>query len=207
MHEEWLERWRVGRTGWHEPDGNRNLQRHWRASGRRVLVPMCGKTPDLLWLEEQGNAVVGVELSRLAIESFFAEQGLQYTVEDGAVPAYRATARDITILCGDYFDVHGLGCDAHFDRGALIAMPPERRLAYVDKTNALLQGGAVQLVITVDYDQDVVAGPPYSVDDDELLGYWSRLQRVEAVDDMADAPPKFIEAGLAAMTEKIWRSP
>jgi thiopurine S-methyltransferase len=78
MTEPWLDRWREGRTGWHEPSGNRNLKAHWRLSGRRVLVPLCGKTPDLLWLEKQGNAVVGVELSDIAALAFFAEELQSY---------------------------------------------------------------------------------------------------------------------------------
>jgi len=60
MTESWLERWREGRIGWHEAEGNASLKKHWRAEGKRVLVPMCGKTVDMLWLEERGNSVVGV---------------------------------------------------------------------------------------------------------------------------------------------------
>ena len=70
MNENWIERWETGKTGWHEPDGNQNLKTHWQWTGKRVLVPLCGKTPDLLWLESQGNEVVGVEVSELAVESF-----------------------------------------------------------------------------------------------------------------------------------------
>ncbi len=207
MSEDWQERWREGRIGWHQPGGHPGLRRHWPWSGRRVLVPLCGKAADLCWLAERGNAVVGVELSELAVESFFAEQGLQYVVEKGPLAAYRATALDITIYRGDYFELDIAPCDAHFDRGALIAMPPEKRPAYVEKTDSLLTDDALQLVITVDYDQAVVAGPPFSVGDDELLGYWPNLRCIEIVDDLSDAPPKFIDAGLEAMAEKIWRSP
>ena len=38
-----------------------------RESGRRVLVPLCGATPDLRWLAERGNDVTGVELSRVDV--------------------------------------------------------------------------------------------------------------------------------------------
>ena len=48
MNEPWIERWKEGRIGWHEPEGNASLQRHWRGTGLRVIVPLCGKTPDLL---------------------------------------------------------------------------------------------------------------------------------------------------------------
>ena len=41
MAEAWLERWQEGRIGWHEDEGNASLKRHWRGSGRSVLVPLC----------------------------------------------------------------------------------------------------------------------------------------------------------------------
>ncbi len=50
------------------PTGRQSLvAAPWRGTGRRVLVPLCGKTPDLLWLAEQGNEIVGVELSEIAV--------------------------------------------------------------------------------------------------------------------------------------------
>ena len=91
MSEDWLDRWANGRTGWHEEDGNAGLKAHWpslesTAKGRnRVLVPLCGKTPDLLWLAEQGHEVVGIELSEIAIRQLFAEHDLTFRVEEGEV--------------------------------------------------------------------------------------------------------------------------
>ena len=83
MNEPWLERWREGRTGWHEPEGNRNLKTHWAGTGKRVLVPLCGKTPDLLWLEARGNDVVGVELAEMAVRGFFEDNALDYRRSTG----------------------------------------------------------------------------------------------------------------------------
>ena len=75
MLDTWLERWRDGRTGWHETDGSALLKRHWPrlVRGSRVLVPLCGKSVDLLWLASQGLEVSGVEISGLAIRAFFDE--------------------------------------------------------------------------------------------------------------------------------------
>ena len=206
MHQEWLERWRVGRIGWHEDEGNACLKSYWRASGRTVLVPLCGKTPDMQWLAGQGNRVVGVELSPLAIEAFFAEHKVDYTVRVGKLPAYQSADEAITIYCGDYFELTGVQFDAHYDRGAFIAIPPDLRPAYAAHTSSLLQVGAEQLVITLEYDQAIADGPPFSVSDDELLSYWPDLVCLDAHDDLENGPPKFIEAGLAAMTQKVWRS-
>ena len=127
MREEWLERWEIGRTGWHEPAGTRYLQAHWQWSGTRVLVPMCGKTPDLLWLESQGNEVVGVELSEIAVLGFFEENELRFEPLEGSLPGYRAIDRRVTLYCGDYFEFREEAFDAHYDRRARVALSAELR--------------------------------------------------------------------------------
>ena len=206
MAEPWLERWQEGRIGWHEADGNASLKKHWRATGRTVLVPMCGKSVDLRWIATQGNRVVGVELSALAVESFFAEQDLAFRVSEDGLPRYDAIEVDITIYCGDLFDLTSIRCDAHYDRGALIALPAVQRPAYASHVGSLLTNDADQLVITLDYDEEIANGPPFSVGDEELLGYWPSLDCVEQRDDIANAPPKFLDAGLTEFKEKVWRS-
>lgn len=206
MHKAWLERWRNNNIGWHEADGNQNLKRYWQARGKRVLVPLCGKSPDLLWLEAQGNEVVGVEVSDIAVQAFFDDNELDYERNDGQLIEYRATRRNLTLLCGDYFSFRETGFDAHFDRGALIALPPDLRGRYAAHTSERLLADATQLVITVEYEQSVCAGPPYSVEAAEVQGYWPRLERIAATSDIDNAPPKFINAGLSAMQEVVWQT-
>ncbi len=207
MTQPWLQRWREGRIGWHEDDGNASLKKHWRSNGRKVLVPLCGKSVDLLWIAAQGNRVVGVELSDIAVAAFFAEQQLDYTTRDGELRIFAASQPDITIHCGDYFALTSLQCNAHFDRGALSALPPAVRPAYAAHTRSLLSDDAEQLIITLNYDQDIADGPPFSITDDELLSYWPNLECVATHDDIDNAPPKFIAAGLTELIEKVWRSP
>ena len=114
---------------------------------------------------------------------------------------------ELTIYCGDFFELDGLQCDAHFDRGALIAMPPNRRHAYAEHVDSLLRPRAERLVITLEYDQAVAAGPPYSVESEEVLSYWPDLERRSQREDIANAPPKFRDAGLETLTEVIWQTP
>ncbi len=204
MNENWLERWKIGKTGWHEPLGNRNLRTHWQQSGRRVLVPLCGKTPDLLWLEARGNEVVGVELSELAVEAFFIENELEYERVDAALPGYRCTTRNVTIYCGDYFMFEHTPFDAHYDRGALVALSADLRPRYAAHTASLLTADAYQFVLTLDYDQTVCDGPPFAVSATELLSYWSELRELTRIDDTENAPPKFLEQGLDRIDEVVW---
>ncbi|MCB1842419.1 MAG: thiopurine S-methyltransferase, partial [Halioglobus sp.] len=105
--EDWLGRWREGRTGWHEAGGSAALRRYWPSlpAGTRVLAPLCGKSADLVWLAKRDLDVVGVELSRLAIEAFFAEQRIAFELdEQGPMPRYRAQGVSITLYCGDFFE-------------------------------------------------------------------------------------------------------
>ena len=206
MAEPWIERWQEGRIGWHESGGNASLKKHWQATGRTVLVPLCGKSVDLRWIAEQGNRVVGVELSRIAVEAFFHEQQLEYSVAAGDLRRYDAIGADITIYCGDFFELDGLTCDAHYDRGALVALPAAMRPAYAAQVDRLLSDGAHQFVITLAYDDRIADGPPFSLGDDEVLGYWKRLRSIDAYDDIGNAPPKFLQAGLTEFVEKVWRS-
>ncbi len=205
MIESWLERWREGRIGWHEEGGNASLKQYWKAAGRRVLVPMCGKTVDMLWLEEQGNSVVGVELSDIAARAFFEENGLQCTVREGRLPAYTAVDRDITICCGDLFAFDEPGFTGWYDRGAFVATPAEQRPAYAEHINALLAPGAYRLLITLEYDDVVATGPPFSISPEEIRRYWPDLQLVARYDDIENGPPKFRDAGLKEMFETVWR--
>jgi thiopurine S-methyltransferase len=204
MNEDWLERWKIGRTGWHEPSGNRNLREHWTLSGRRVLVPMCGKSPDLLWIEAQGNEVVGVELSDIAVRAFFEENELDYEPVAGALPGYRARQRNVTLYCGDFFEFKDEPFDAHYDRGALVALTADLRRRYARHTTSLLAGDGHQFVITVEYDQSVCNGPPFSIGPEEVLGHWPGLRRLASVEDIDNAPPKFLADGLQSMHEVVW---
>ncbi|MGI9237493.1 MAG: thiopurine S-methyltransferase [Woeseiaceae bacterium] len=210
MSNDWLERWEVGRIGWHETDGNKSLPKYWQARGRRVLVPLCGKSKDLLWLERQGNDVVGVELSDIAARAFFDENGITYSVVDGRLPAYVGQDYRITIYCGDYFDLSldtaEAPFDALYDRGALVAIQPNSRISYVKHTRSLLTEDAFKLIISVEYDQSIASGPPFSVPTEAQQALWPELERIDAYDDMDNCPPKFREAGLKDMLEVVWMS-
>ena len=208
MLDDWLERWEKGRTGWHEEAGNAGLRAHWQEHGGRVLVPLCGKSADLAWLARQGHEVVGGEIARKAIESFFAEQDLRYEVKRGAaLDCYRSTELPISLYCGDYFAFSEGPFDALYDRGAFVAIRPALRERYAAHTLRLLGENAGILLVTVEYDQQAASGPPFSVSADVVRQAWGDLAQVERRDDLDNCPPKFRDAGLTAFEEVVWRSP
>ncbi|WP_053214316.1 thiopurine S-methyltransferase [Pseudomonas sp. Q12-87] len=208
----WHKRWSSNQIGFHLPDVNPYLQHFWPqlglAQGTRVLVPLCGKSLDLLWLAQQGYPVLGVELSEKAVTDFFIEHQLEPSVsEEGAFKVFRAA--EIEIRCGDFFalDQEDLaGCTALYDRAALIALPVpmrERYAAHLQKIMPQCMG----LLITLDYDQAQMPGPPFSVADDEvrrLLGDVWQLEVLQEQDVLGESW-KFLQAGVTRLDERVYR--
>jgi thiopurine S-methyltransferase len=107
-------------------------------------------------------------------------------------------------VCGDYFNFSRKPFDALYDRASLIALPRKNRPEYIRHTKSLLKSNATQLLITLEYDQSRVDGPPYSVLADEVADYWGNIQRVSAYNALDSTPPKFREAGLTEVIEAVW---
>lgn len=207
MSEDWKSRWEEGRIGWHEADGNSALRKYWPTpgNGERVLVPLCGKSPDLLWLAQQGHDVTGVELSEVAVRAFFVESSLEFAaIEAGGFLVFKCASPRITLVCGDYFGYSDKPFDALYDRASLVALPQQMRPEYVRHTKSLLKPDATQLLITLEYDQSKANGPPYSVLADEVADYWGNIPRLSGYNVIDSAPPKFREAGLTEVTESVW---
>lgn len=207
MSEDWKSRWVEGRTGWHEANGSSVLRKYWPTPGigERVLVPLCGKSPDLLWLAQQGHDVTGVELSEIAVRAFFEESSLDFeTTEADGFLILKCSSPRISLACGDYFDYSDKPFDALYDRASLIALPQQIRPDYVRHTKLLLKPNATQLLITLEYDQSRADGPPYSVLAEEVAEYWGNIPRVSGSNVIDSTPPKFRQAGLTEVTESVW---
>src|ERR1700678_2469778 len=108
LADQWHARWRSGRIGFHSSEVACPLIQHWpmlslpRSS--TVFVPLCGKSLDLLWLRDQQHNVVGLELSEIAVESFFAENGIGARRTVGKVfSEYRAPG--LRLLSGDLLEL------------------------------------------------------------------------------------------------------
>lgn len=174
----WHDKWASDQIGFHESAPHPMLCTHWPsldlARGSSVFVPLCGKSNDMIWLAGQGHGVVGVELSSIAVDAFFSEQQLApavSTVTTNAGVLRVSRAGPYTLYCGDVFALDRdcvADCVAVYDRAALIALPPPARMRYAAHLAATLPETAVQLLITVAYDQNAVRPPPFIVDDDEV---------------------------------------
>lgn len=214
MHADfWLQRWREGRTGFHRNEVMPLLEQHWPSPnvspGTRVLVPLCGKSLDMLWLAAQGLHVLGAELSPLAVERFFAENHLvprSYVARDGT----HFVAGNIEVILGDVFDLDAAllaDCGAIYDRAALIALPPSMRERYVREVYGRLPSGCHGLLITLDYPQQEMEGPPFSVAENEVRRLFEREWDIRILErhDILHAQPSFSAQGVTALHTTVYR--
>lgn len=148
----WKNAWNEGRTGFHLEKFNHKLIQHFPSlnpqPGQKVLVPLCGKTKDLLWLSEQELKVHGVELYEKAVESFFSENDLTpHKVQDQFFKNY--ISHNITVSVGDFFKLDAYeSYDFVYDRASLVALPASMRKAYAEVvTRALKPGGKYLLIV------------------------------------------------------------
>jgi hypothetical protein len=134
----WKDRWANNEIGFHRTEGNPLLLAYapQLASYTRVYVPLCGKSLDMVHLQQRGHRVFGTELAETAVEQFYREQGVipvvTITSKYGRyVGAGTETATAITLLLGNAFaldpaDLDG-PVDAVYDRASLVALDPATR--------------------------------------------------------------------------------
>ncbi|RZA14793.1 MAG: thiopurine S-methyltransferase [Lysobacteraceae bacterium] len=207
MHPDfWHQRWADNQIGFHQDAPTPLLLKHWPslgiAPGTRVFVPLAGKSLDMAWLAAQGHRVLGVELSRLAIEQFFDEHGLAPEIKATKYGTHYS-ADAIELVCGDAFALDAdvlRDCGAVFDRAALIALPPELRLRYARELHAALPVGCRGLLVTLEYPQHERAGPPFSVAEDEVQALYGRDWAIERLERRPIPPdhPGFV-AGVSRL--------
>jgi thiopurine S-methyltransferase len=174
----WHQRWEKNEIAFHESKTNPLLVTYFNqlslAKGRRIFIPLCGKTLDISWLLSNGYRVAGAELSQIAIEQLFMDLALQPEISVvGQVAQW--SANNIDIFVGDIFAVSRkvLGSvDAVYDRAALVALPEHLRARY---TAHLIEitAKAPQLLICYDYNQSAMEGPPFSVSNDEVRRHYT----------------------------------
>ncbi|SEL81036.1 thiopurine S-methyltransferase [Pseudoxanthomonas sp. GM95] len=214
MHPEfWHERWDTNRIGFHQDKVMPLLQKHWPSlglpAGSRVFVPLAGKSLDMAWLVAQGHRVLGVELSQVAVQAFFAEHGLTPQVRETRYGTHYA-AGGIELICGDAFGLDAdvlADCAGVYDRAALIALPEAMRQRYVAELYACLPAACRGLLITLEYPQAQKDGPPFSVEPDEVRSLFSPDWDIEDVErrDILSYEPRFAAEGVTRLETAVYR--
>lgn len=175
----WVNKWLNNEIGFHQLEYNSTLIKYWGefTGGQKedVLVPLCGKTLDMVYLSEQGHKVYGVELSRLAVETFFSEQVLKPIKENERyfTDKFSIYCKDILRIPPDTFKkIYYI-----YDRASIVALPPELREKYVEWIKQVGTYTKIFL-IAFDFNNDEV-GPPFSVPEAKIREYFEDTFNVQ----------------------------
>lgn len=152
----WKAKWERNDIAFHQDIVNPLLQRFLSrlglSAGDFIVVPLCGKSLDMSWMARMGFRVIGIEISDIAIRSYF--EALR------VVPKRRRHGRFVhwwhgnaEIWCGDIFDL--TSCDlgevkALYDCAALTALPTKVRGRYVKHFYEKLPQATEILLITTE---------------------------------------------------------
>ena len=183
----WYQKWQKGEIGFHRSEANAFLVAHFYklhlAKNSRIFLPLCGKTRDLAWLLASGYRVVGAELSEIAIQCLFEDLRVGPTISRLDQLSYYS-AKNINIFVGDIFNLSAKlleNVDAVYDRAALVALPKSMRNAYTSHLIQITQA-ASQLLITYEYDQRLLDGPPFSINEEEVKRHYSATYQLNSIE-------------------------
>ena len=201
---DWIQRWKEGKIGWHRQQPNSKLIEFIDClqleEGDEVFVPLCGKSADMIYLLDRGYRVIGVELSTLAAEQFFDENKLEYSIRhSGKFSIYSADS--IQIYCGDYFELdseHLKSVVGVYDRASLVALPVELRVKYAAHLYSIISNDCRVLLLTLNYPQLQISGPPFAVNQEEVLSLYEKgfdCQQLQCFNDIENEP-KFQRANV-----------
>lgn len=207
----WHERWSRQEIGFHRKQVHPLLDRFFdrlRPEHHTIFVPLCGKSIDMLWLADHGLHVVGSELSKLAVSTFFEENKLTQEVLS-AEPLHGFRSERILLWQGDYFALsvsHLNGASCFYDRAALVALPEDMRISYVKKLNTLMPTNAEGLLISFDYDQTQMDGSPFAVPPLEVHQLFADKWEITncSQQDVIESHPGMQARGLTALIETCW---
>jgi thiopurine S-methyltransferase len=210
-NEFWLNKWRSKNIAFHEQNINSDLVAYIKTlnlhPGDCIFVPLCGKTKDMYWLANEGFRVIGVELSPIACNEFFAEMNTSPQITHlSKFTSYKHN--NIELLCGDLFDLTNTDLpdiDAIYDCKALIALPEYLRKKYVNHIVSCL-GVKIKILLLTRESSCHINPPPYSVNENEvnlLYGAYFNVRQLKSM-SVLDIPERLVKKGYLEMRESVY---
>ena len=198
----WIERWNQGQIGFHQNKYQEMLVKFFPtfhpSAGQKVLVPLCGKSKDMIWLHEQKLNVHGVELHEGAVKAFFEENGLAEVDKQSDEHFVHYKSQNMTVSCGDFFQLAASEkYDYVYDRASLVALPLQMRKQYAKVVTDALKPGGNYLLLVYEYDQSKMQGPPFSISDTEVYELFGKFFDIKKVDSQTppESGPRLDELG------------
>ena len=208
--EPWESRWQEDRIGFHLKEVNPYLIRFsdqlLDQNSDKIFVPLCGKTLDLCWLTTKTKKVIGVELVNKAVLDFFAENNIDYLLQQDET-LQKFSSKSIDIYLSDFFDLNPKQTSlfkAIYDRASIVAIEEPKRREYVDHLISFLDPSGRILLITLEYNQNQMEGPPYNVPIEEIESLFAPLCSLKLLETCEILDDRFRSKGLTRLLEHVF---
>jgi hypothetical protein len=147
---DWDQRFKDNTTPWERP-GLHPAFEDWMASGAfddldTVIVPGCGRAPELMGFARAGKTAIGADLSATALDwqrQQLAAEGLSAELIEGDILTWRPDA----------------SLDGVYEQTFLCAIPPKLREEYEEAVHAWLKPGGKLFALFMQKEER--GGPPY----------------------------------------------
>jgi len=202
----WESSWAKADTPWHLADVNEKLlnnmdeligcARNGELVHKTILVPLCGKSKDMLYLYNKGHTVAGCEWVESACVQFFTDNNIQYTAtpleavegnlyqsEDGRLRIYQC---DFLLLTTDVVDIK---FDAVWDVQSLVSINPRDRKQYVRAVRSLLKDDFRYLLVTIEYEPFAHLGRPHSISYNAVKELFGSFSNIKFIAQLPASPP------------------
>jgi thiopurine S-methyltransferase len=213
----WHDKWQKNEIGFHLDAPHPWLVNLFPILGfkqnQTVFVPLCGKTHDIDFLLGQGLKVVANELSEVAVKELFARLNISPEITSNVkgwdAPGKRYHSDNLSVYVGDFFKLTTELVNSKtpiewvYDRAALVALPFEMRQQYSLHMQNLC-ANAQQLLMTLDYPQQQMSGPPFSVPPEEVAQHYSGYYEIESIkqQNIIGKEPRFKQKGLTEFYQR-----
>lgn len=219
----WEKKWGQNQLGFHLPQGFPLLDQitqNWNPAEGGVILPLCGKSYDLIKLAQRGFHVSGIEIVEEARAQFEQENSQvlkkvsdvnsnphQYKLKDGP--------GQITWFHQDIFEMNfqTLSKAAYwFDRAAVVALSFEQRRKYFKIIENVFQGphpvgiGLQEgIMINLEYEHHEIIGPPFCVALKEIKEALPDLEVIELRSDVRQVPHdhKLFKNGITETIQRV----
>jgi thiopurine S-methyltransferase len=206
----WINAWNDGRTNFHQKDYNSSLLKFFPElkpkNGENVLVPLCGKSKDMIWLASLGLNVHGVEVYEQPVKDFFSENNFVSPTVKTNESFIDYNFHNIRISAGDFFKLDtSKKYDLIYDRASLVALPSEMRKEYAGVIKNSVKSGSRYFLVSYEYDQTQMDGPPFSVTDEEVHSLYKdafKIERMESLRPQTAPGSRF--AALESLKENVY---
>ncbi len=178
---------------------------------RRAFVPLCGDSPAIRYLVDEGFSVTAVDFVEEPLLSLIHGScrdlipDALFSTESSNAISFPLLTPNLSLIQSDIFNLPSAVSDEAYnlvyDRAALIALPQEARIRYASLLANFTMLGGYLLLEVADMPGRGDAGPPYSVSRDEVFQLFAQFSPIaEETALPALAPEHFQKRGVTQMT-------